>query len=123
MTNWWSCSGPTRSSTASGRIRLLARCEERDIRIAYPMVYGCLSRYGEWRPSMEQASVFRSNRSQAVRLPVPVALPDSVKKVDVIALGNARLLVPAGQAWDSWFDGEGVSRSEEHTSELQSPLN
>lgn len=58
---------------------------------------------------MEQASVFRSNRSQAVRLPVQVALPDSVKRVDVIALGNARLLVPAGQAWDSWFDGEGVS--------------
>lgn len=58
---------------------------------------------------MEQASVFRSNRSQAVRLPVQVALPDSVKRVDVIALGNARLIVPAGQAWDSWFDGEGVS--------------
>jgi len=58
---------------------------------------------------MEQASVFRSNRSQAVRLPVQVALPDSVKRVDVIALGNARLLVPAGQSWDSWFDGEGVS--------------
>jgi len=58
---------------------------------------------------MEQASVFRSNRSQAVRLPVQVALPDSVKRVDVIALGNTRLLVPAGQAWDSWFDGEGVS--------------
>lgn len=58
---------------------------------------------------MEQGSVFRSNRSQAVRLPVQVALPDSVKRVDVIALGNTRLLVPAGQAWDSWFDGEGVS--------------
>lgn len=58
---------------------------------------------------MEQASVFRSNRSQAVRLPVSVALPDSVKKVDVIVLGDTRLLVPAGQAWASWFDGDGVS--------------
>ena len=58
---------------------------------------------------MEQASVFKSNRSQAVRLPKPVALPSSVKKVDVIALGTARLIVPAGQAWDSWFDGEGAS--------------
>jgi len=58
---------------------------------------------------VEQASVFRSNKSQAVRLPKPVALPDSVKRVDVIALGNARLIVPAGTAWDSWFDAPGVS--------------
>ena len=58
---------------------------------------------------MEQASVFMSNKSQAVRLPKPVALPDSVKKVDIIALGRARLIVPAGTAWESWFDAEGVS--------------
>jgi len=58
---------------------------------------------------MEQASVFKSNKSQAVRLPKAVALPDCVKKVDIIALGSARLIVPAGSAWDSWFDGQGVS--------------
>ncbi|MDE1465618.1 type II toxin-antitoxin system VapB family antitoxin [Spartinivicinus poritis] len=58
---------------------------------------------------MERASVFKSNKSQAVRLPKPVSLPDSVKQVDIIALGRARLIVPAGEAWDSWFDGEGVT--------------
>jgi len=58
---------------------------------------------------MEQASVFRSNKSQAVRLPKPVALPDSVKKVDIIPLGTARLIAPTGRAWDSWFDAQGVS--------------
>lgn len=58
---------------------------------------------------MNQGSVFKSNRSQAVRLPKSVAFPDNVKKVDVIVLGNARLLAPAGEAWDSWFDGPGVS--------------
>lgn len=58
---------------------------------------------------MERASVFKSNRSQAVRLPKAVALPDSVTRVDVIALGQTRLIVPAGQAWQSWFNGEGVS--------------
>ncbi|MFT5520271.1 MAG: antitoxin VapB [Enterobacterales bacterium] len=58
---------------------------------------------------MEQASVFKSNKSQAVRLPKPVALPDSVKKVNIIALGNSRLITPAGQAWETWFDGEGVT--------------
>ncbi len=58
---------------------------------------------------MEQASVFKTNKSQAVRLPKPVALPDSVKRVDIIVLGRARLITPAGEAWDSWFDGHAVS--------------
>ena len=58
---------------------------------------------------MEQASVFKSNKSQAVRLPKPVALPVSVTRVDVIALGRSRLITPAGEAWDSGFDAEGVS--------------
>jgi virulence-associated protein VagC/predicted nucleic acid-binding protein len=58
---------------------------------------------------MEPASVFKSNKSQAVRPPKPVALPESVTRVDMIALGRARLIVPAGEAWDFWFDTEGVS--------------
>jgi len=58
---------------------------------------------------MERASVFKSNKSQAVRLPKPVSLPETVKQVDIIPLGRARLIVPAGEAWDSWFDGDGVS--------------
>jgi antitoxin VapB len=58
---------------------------------------------------MEQASVFKSNRSQAVRLPKAVALPDDVKRVDVIAIGRTRIITPAGESWDSWFDGLEVS--------------
>lgn len=58
---------------------------------------------------MERASVFKSNKSQAVRLPKGVALPDSVKQVDIVKLGRARLITPAGEAWDSWFEGEGVT--------------
>ncbi|KAF1031230.1 MAG: Antitoxin VapB [Pseudomonas sp.] len=58
---------------------------------------------------MEQGSVFRSNRSQAVRLPKAVALPDDVKRVDVIVIGRTRIITPAGESWDSWFDGEGVT--------------
>ncbi|WP_416137102.1 type II toxin-antitoxin system VapB family antitoxin [Halomonas sp. HK25] len=58
---------------------------------------------------MEQASVFKSNRSQAVRLPKAVALPDDVKRVDVIAIGRTRIITPAGESWDSWFEGEGVT--------------
>ena len=68
---------------------------------------------------MERASVFKSNKSQAVRLPKPVALPDSVKQVDIIPLGRARLIVPAGEAWDSWFEGEGVT--DDFMSEREQP--
>ena len=58
---------------------------------------------------MERAKIFKSNKSQAVRLPKPVALPDTVKQVDIIPLGRARLIAPAGEAWDSWFAAEGVT--------------
>lgn len=58
---------------------------------------------------MSRAGVFKSNKSQAVRLPKSVALPDSVKQVDIIAIGRARVIVPAGESWDSWFDGDGVT--------------
>lgn len=58
---------------------------------------------------MEKARIFKSNQSQAVRLPKPVALPDTIKEVQIIPLGNARLIVPYGDAWSSWFEDEGVS--------------
>lgn len=58
---------------------------------------------------MEKAPVFKSNRSQAVRMPKSLALPENVTRVDVIALGRARLITPVGEAWDSWFDGQSVT--------------
>ena len=58
---------------------------------------------------MAQSTVFKTNKSQAVRLPKPVALPDSVKKVDIVKLGRARLITPIGESWDVWFDRKGVS--------------
>jgi antitoxin VapB len=54
---------------------------------------------------MEQCAVFQSNRSQAVRLPKAVTLPDDVKRVDIIAVGRTRIIAPAGEVWDSWFEG------------------
>jgi len=58
---------------------------------------------------MARSTVFKTNKSQAIRLPKPVALPDSVKKVDIIKLGRARLITPAGESWDVWFDCEDAS--------------
>jgi len=58
---------------------------------------------------MEQSTVFKNNRSQAVRLPKAVALPEGVKKVDVVAVGRSRIITPAGQVWDDWFEGPDVT--------------
>ena len=59
--------------------------------------------------AMTQASIFTNNKSQAVRLPKAVALPDDVTRVDVVKLGKARLITPAGTRWESFFDGPKVS--------------
>jgi len=54
-------------------------------------------------------TIFKSNQTQAVRLPKAVALPESVKRVEIVAIGNTRIITPAGESWDYWFDGLGVS--------------
>jgi antitoxin VapB len=56
-----------------------------------------------------KTKIFKNNRSQAVRLPLEVAFPESVKEVEVMAIGNKRMIVPAGQSWDEWFSAPGVS--------------
>jgi antitoxin VapB len=52
---------------------------------------------------MTISSVFINNRTQAVRLPVDLRLPDDVRKVDVRAKGNERIISPVGHTWDSFF--------------------
>ncbi|WP_337267472.1 type II toxin-antitoxin system VapB family antitoxin [Oryzifoliimicrobium ureilyticus] len=58
---------------------------------------------------MDQGAVFQSNRSQAIRLPKALALPDNVKRVDIVAVGRTRIIAPSGEIWDSWFAGETVT--------------
>ena len=53
---------------------------------------------------MARSTVFVSNRSQAVRLPKAVAFPDGVHQVEIIKLGNSRLIVPVGRRWDEFFE-------------------
>jgi antitoxin VapB len=59
---------------------------------------------------MHIGTVFINNRSQAVRLPLDVRLPEGVHKVEVRVRGNERIIAPLGQTWDSFFlDGPVVS--------------
>lgn len=52
---------------------------------------------------MTSSTIFNSNRSQAVRLPKPVAFPEGVHHVDILKIGRSRLIVPQGKRWDDLF--------------------
>ncbi len=56
-----------------------------------------------------QTSIFRTNKTQAVRLPKTVELRETVKKVTIVAVGNTRIITPVGESWDTWFDNYHVS--------------
>lgn len=59
---------------------------------------------------MSIGTVFINNRTQAVRLPLDVRLPEGVQKVDIRVKGKVRIIAPVGQTWDSFFlDGLALS--------------
>ena len=58
-----------------------------------------------WVIVMAIGTVFVNNRTQAVRLPLDVRLPEGVQKVEIRAKGKERIIAPLGQTWDSFFLG------------------
>ncbi|MFI5024226.1 MAG: type II toxin-antitoxin system VapB family antitoxin [Alphaproteobacteria bacterium] len=69
---------------------------------------------------MTRSTVFRSNRSQAVRLPKPVAFPEGVRQVEIIKIGRSRLVSPVGKRWDDLFSN-GPRASEDFMRERAQP--
>jgi len=61
------------------------------------------------RVNMAQTKIFKSNQSQAVRLPKAVAFPEGVREVQIVSVGNSRIISPVNETWDIWFDGPSVS--------------
>lgn len=53
---------------------------------------------------LAQATVFKNNQSQAIRLPKLVALDEHIKHVTVVSLGKTRIITPTEHTWDDWFD-------------------
>lgn len=51
-----------------------------------------------------KTALFKSNRTQAVRLPRVVAFPDDVKEVEIRIVGNSRVITPVGNPWDDYFE-------------------
>ena len=74
-----------------------------------------------WGETMERVKIFKNNKSQAIRLPKSVSLPDKVKEVDIIISGRCRIIMPAGEAWNIWFESEGVT--EDFMEERNQPQN
>jgi antitoxin VapB len=54
---------------------------------------------------MIQSTVFKNNKTQAIRLPKAVAFPDHVKKVKITPHGKGLLITPIGGSWDAFFKG------------------
>ena len=68
---------------------------------------------------MTRTTVFRSNRSQAVRLPKDVAFPETVREVAVVRDGACRVIVPADRSWDDFFAAPGIDLGEREQPEAQ----
>jgi len=54
--------------------------------------------------TITHTKIFKSNTTQAVRLSKNIEYPESIKEVEIVAIGNTRIITPAGQSWDDWFD-------------------
>jgi len=50
--------------------------------------------------------LFKSNQTQAVRLPKDVAFPEGVTEVVITKVNNYRIISPAGHSWDWYFERE-----------------
>ncbi|MGO9740049.1 MAG: type II toxin-antitoxin system VapB family antitoxin [Roseiarcus sp.] len=68
---------------------------------------------------MARARLFKSNRSQAVRLPKDVAFPENVKDVTILRQGAKRVLVPSNAVWDDFFARPGIDLPERDQPEAQ----
>jgi len=67
-----------------------------------------------------RSKVFMTNRSQAVRLPKEVAFPEGVREVEIIKVGNARIVSPVGKRWDEFFKN-GPHFTEDFMSDRRQP--
>lgn len=55
------------------------------------------------------ASVFRSNRNQAIRIPRDMEFPEGTSSVVIRKVGESRVLTPKNQLWLDYFEQPGAS--------------
>jgi antitoxin VapB len=54
---------------------------------------------------MTQSTVFKTNKTQAVRVPKALAFPDSVKKVNITQQGESLIITPIKTSWVEFMKG------------------
>jgi antitoxin VapB len=57
---------------------------------------------------MAQSSVFKTNRTQAVRIPKALAFPDHVKKVNITTQGSSLIITPIEMSWEEFMKSPGI---------------
>lgn len=55
---------------------------------------------------MFKGAIFTSNRNQAVRLPKAASLPDNIKRVEIVAIGNTRIILRKAKAGPAGSTGQ-----------------
>jgi antitoxin VapB len=70
---------------------------------------------------MARSKLFTNNRTQAVRLPKAVAFPDDVREVEIIKVGQSRIISPQGRRWDELFLN-GPRASSDFMTDREQPL-
>jgi antitoxin VapB len=69
--------------------------------------------------AVTRTKLFKSNQSQAMRLPKDVAFPDGLQEVVILRDGPRRIVVPADSVWDDFFGRPGVDIGEREQPEHQ----
>lgn len=50
-----------------------------------------------------KTTVFKNNRTQAVRIPKALAFPEGTKEVEIRREGDALIMTPRAANWDEYF--------------------
>jgi len=61
---------------------------------------------------MIRTRLFRSNRSQALRLPKDTAFPPCVQEVAIVRDDARRVIIPTDAVWDDFFGAPGIDIGE-----------
>lgn len=69
---------------------------------------------------MATTRIFTTNTTQAVRLPKSVAFPDDVSEVEIVVVGESRLITPVAKRWDYFFD-QTVEVSDDFLADREQP--
>ena len=70
---------------------------------------------------MVTTRLFRTHKTQAVRLPKSVAFASEVDEVEIIVAGDARIITPVAKRWDVFFTSP-LTVSDDYLNDRDQPV-